>query len=224
MKVNRTEENIKMRPLDHARLCGASLLAVACLTGPAAAAQAAERFTADLSPVNAEALGLSASGIATFAIEDGQLAIEVDADGLAPGIAHIQHTHGFPDGQDATCPTAQADTNGDGFVDLMEAMAAAGTTMVPFHGELPSLAIPSKTYPVANEEGATHYRQTVAVGDLEQALEQKFGAGELALDSRVVLVHGVPADTDLPATVQSLPDVPAQVTLPVACGVIKPAE
>jgi hypothetical protein len=33
----------------------------------------------------------------------------------------------------------------------------------------------------------------------------------------------VPADTDLPDSVQSLGDVPAHVTLPIACGEINTA-
>lgn len=212
-----------MRTYHQIRLLGASLLAVAAVTGPATA-QTSERFVAELAPVNAEVLGLSGSGTATFTIEDGQLAIEVDASGLAPGIVHIQHYHGFPEGQDATCPTAEADINGDGYVDLIETEATAGTTMVPFHEELVSLEIPSETYPVADDKGTTHYEQTVAVDELEQALEEKFGVAELTLDRRVVFVHGVPADTDLAGSVQSLPDVPAHVTLPVACGVIERAE
>jgi hypothetical protein len=42
----------------------------------------------------------------------------------------------------------------------------------------------------------------------------------LDLDRRVVFIHGVPAATALPASVQSLGTVPAQVTLPIACGKI----
>lgn len=212
-----------MRTHQAIRLLSASLLAAAGLIGPAAA-QTAESYVAELAPVNADALGLSGSGTAEFSIDNGQLTITVDAEGLAPGIVHIQHYHGFPDGQDATCPAADADANDDGFVDLLETEATAGTTMVPFHQELLSLKVPSETYPETDAKGATHYENTVAVDELEQALQEKFGVAELVLDRRVVFIHGVPADTELPDTVQSLPDVPAHVTLPVVCGVIEQAE
>jgi hypothetical protein len=35
------------------------------------------------------------------------------------------------------------------------------------------------------------------------------------------MVHGVPERTELPETAQSLPDVPARVTLPIACGILE---
>jgi hypothetical protein len=34
-------------------------------------------------------------------------------------------------------------------------------------------------------------------------------------------VHGVDLSTPLPSTVQSLPGLPAQATLPIACGEIR---
>jgi hypothetical protein len=37
------------------------------------------------------------------------------------------------------------------------------------------------------------------------------------------IVHGVAQDAELPDTVKSLPGVPAQMTLPVACSVIEMA-
>lgn len=148
----------------------------------------------------------------------------VIANGLAPGIMHLQHFHGFPEGKDATCPTPQAGTNGNGFVDLVETEPMAGTTLVPFHANPASLEIASDTYPIANELGTIRYRQTVPVDELERALADQPGMPELALEKRVVLLHGTAADADLPASMASLPDVPAQVTLPIACGIIERAE
>jgi hypothetical protein len=204
------------------RLVGIALLTVG-LAG-AGAAHAAERYVAELHPLNADALGRSASGTAMFDVEDGRLTITVLANGLAPGVMHLQHYHGLPEGKDATCPTPQADTNGDGLIDLVETEPMAGTTMVPFHADPASLEIASDTYPIANEEGTIRYKQAVPVDDLERALADKFGVSGLALEERVVFLHGTAPDTDLPASVQSLPDVPAQVTLPIACGTIERAE
>lgn len=201
-------------------LVGISLLALSGFIGTSAAQ---ERYVAELRPLNAEALGRSAGGTATLHVEDGRLTITVAADGLAPETMHLQHYHGFPEGKDASCPTPQADTNGDGFIDLIETEATAGTTMVPFHDDPASLDIASETYPVATEEGAVRYSQTVAVDELERALEDKFGVSELALERRVVFLHGTAPDADLPESVRSLPGVPAQATLPVACGAIERA-
>jgi hypothetical protein len=190
----------------------------------AAQAQAAERFTAKLAPLNSDKIGTSASGTANLEIEDGKLTISIEAAGLAPGLMHLQHFHGFPDGKAATCPTSQADTNGDGYVDLIETEPMSGTTMVPFHAHPTTLEIPDDTYPASDKTGAAHYRQTVSVAELEKALEKKFKAPVLALTKRVIFLHGVANDAKLPDTVKSLPGAPAQVTLPVACGVIEAAQ
>ena len=113
--------------------------------------------------------------------------------------------------------------NGDGYVDLLETEPAAGTTMVPFHAHPATLEIPSDTYPVADKSGAFHYQKTKSVEKLENGLQEKFKAPGLALAKRVIIVHGVAPDTKLPDTVKSLPGVPAQMTLPVACGAIEAA-
>ncbi len=183
----------------------------------------AEEYTAELRPLNAAALGRSASGTATLNVEGDRLTITLEASGLAPGVMHLQHYHGFPDGTDATCPTPAADTNGDGLVDLLETEPMAGTTMVPFHATPASLEIPSATYPTADAQGAIRYEQAAAVGELEAALRSKFNGAGLELEKRVVFIHGVAPDAELPPSVQSLPGVPAQVTIPVACGTIERA-
>jgi len=81
-----------------------------------------------------------------------------------------------------------------------------------------------RSYPEANAEGAITYQQRVPLEELQRSLAQTHGIENLSLDQRVVYIHGVPPETALPETAQSLPGVPAQVTLPVACGVLEPAD
>ncbi len=188
---------------------------------PVTASNAAEHFVAKLHPLNAGKIGTSASGEARLDITDGTLSIAIDLEGVPPGLMHLQHFHGFPNGNDATCPAAGADSNGDGYIDLIETEPASGTTMVPFHAHPATLEIPNDTYPVADKAGAAHYKQTESVSGLENALKDKFKSPVLALEKRVIYVHGVASGTNLPASVQSLPGVPAQVTLPIACGKIE---
>jgi hypothetical protein len=211
-----------MTRIELARLAGVALL-TAGFAG-AGTAQAAEQYIAELMPLNATTLDRTVSGTARFTVDNGELTITISADGLAPRIMHMQHYHGFPGGDDATCPMPQADTNGDGFIDLIETEPMAGTTMVPLHTDPASLEIASDTYPVADGEGAIRYQQIVSVDELRQALDDKFGVPEPELEKRVVFLHGIPSDADLPESVQSLPGVPAQMTLPVACGVIERLE
>lgn len=42
------------------------------------------------------------------------------SDGNAPNMMHLQHFHGFPDNRNSICPTAAADTNHDGVIDIHE--------------------------------------------------------------------------------------------------------
>jgi hypothetical protein len=80
------------------------------------------------------------------------------------------------------------------------------------------------TYPKAGADGAFKYQKTVSLKDLEAAFAKTFGDKELDLDRRVVFIHGIVPSTKLPASVASLGTIPAQVTLPIACGEIKRAQ
>ncbi len=98
-----------------------ALALAAFLAGlPATPGEAAERYIAKLVPLNAEKIGTSASGTAELQVANGTLTVSIDVKGLTPGLMHLQHFHGFPDGKDATCPTAKEDTNGAGYVDLIQ--------------------------------------------------------------------------------------------------------
>lgn len=188
---------------------------------PAVPGIAAEHYVAKLVPLNADKIGTAASGTADLEIADGKLTVSIDLKGLTPSLMHLQHFHGFPDGKDAACPTAKEDTNGDGYVDLLETEPVAGTTMLPFHAHPATLEIPNDTYPVADKNGVASYRHVDSVDVLEKALKDKFKAPVLDLAKRVIFVHGIPSDAKLPESVKSLPGVPAQITIPVACGKIE---
>lgn len=190
---------------------------------PAAAADkpTGETFVAELHPLNAKVTGTETSGEARFTITGDTLTITVDAKGLPPGIMHLQHFHGLKNGGDATCPTEAADKNGDGVIDLIETEPTSGTTMVPFHDDPVSMEIVRDTYPKASDEGTYHYAKTVSLPDLKAAFAKAFGGQDLDLDRRVVFIHGILPATKLPSSAASLGTIPAQVTLPIACGEIK---
>jgi len=182
------------------------------------AAPAAETYVAKLVPLNAKAAGGEARGEARFAVSGDTLTIEVNAQGLPPGMAHMQHLHGFVDGRNATCPGANADVNHDGVVDLRETEAAAGVTLVPLNGDPATLKIASDTYPVASKDGKIRYTQRVSLKALDAAMAKADHDASVDLGERVLFLHGVPDRTALPRTAASLPGVPAQMTLPIACG------
>jgi hypothetical protein len=113
------------------------------------------------------------------------------------------------------------DANHDGIVDLIETGKTSGTTMVPFITDPASMDVAHGTYPTADANGDYHYHETVSLKALDAAFAKQFPGQKLDLAKRVVYIHGVPDGTKLPSTVASLGPIPAQVTLPIACGRIE---
>ncbi len=115
-------------------------------------------------------------------------------------------------------PVQDADANGDSIVDLIETREYSGVTMIPFHDNPVSMEIKAETYPQADAQGNLNYSAVVSMTELTSAVQEKFGVENFDFSNFVVYVHGVGDETTLPESVESLPDVPAKVTLPVACG------
>jgi hypothetical protein len=201
----------------------AAISAIALTYGAAQSAEA-ETYSARLTPLNSSVAKTETKGQAKFSIEGDKLTITINVEDAPADIPHLQHFHGFKTGdKDAMCPTAEADANEDGVIDLIETEPMAGTTMVPFHDDPVSMKIPSETYPKASKEGTYQYEKTVSLSALKEAFAEAFNGQDLDLDRRVVFVHGVPPENELPSTAASLGDIPAQVTLPIACGQIEKA-
>lgn len=178
-------------------------------------------YEADISALNADITGSKTNGKARFVIEDNKMKIRIEIKNAPPGIEHWQHFHGFADGTDAKCPTKTEDKNDDGIIDLIETEAVSGTTMVPFNDLPADMEIPTDTYPVADEDGNYIYEKEVSINDLSKAFAEAFDGSEIHLEKRVLYIHGVPEDTQIPKSVESLGPIPAHTTLPIACGKIK---
>jgi hypothetical protein len=164
---------------------------------------------------------VSPSGEVRFLVHGDSLTIRAHLRNVAPDIEHWQHFHGKPDGSQSRCPTASADTSGDGLVDILETEPAAGTTMVPFNADPVGMDIPTHTYPRATSRGTYDYEKTVSLAALQAAFGQHYDGHPIDLARRVAMVHGVPESITLPRTVASLGPIPARTTFPIACGAIE---
>jgi hypothetical protein len=198
-------------------------LALAPLGSAIAASPSHAVYVAHLQPMNTAAAHASTTGEARFAVDGDKLTIDIRVHGAPPDTVHWQHFHGFKDGQAATCASMAEDANHDGIVDLIETGKTSGTTMVPFITDPASMDVAHGTYPTADVRGDYHYHETVSLKALDAAFAKQFPGQKLDLAKRVVYIHGVPASTKLPSTVASLGPIPAQVTLPIACGRIERA-
>lgn len=204
-----------------AALAGALALSTAAVGAEAGHARLRAVYIAHLAPMNVAVVGGKTTGEARFEIRGVDLVIDIKVRGAPPDITHWQHFHGFKDGRAATCPDPSADKNGDGIVDLIETEPASGTTMVPFDDAPAKMDVAHGIYPKASADGSYTYHEVVPLKDLRASFAKAFGTRRIALDKRVVYIHGVPADTRLPTTVASLGPIPAHVTLPIACGRIE---
>lgn len=177
-------------------------------------------YVARLQPMNASVTGRQTSGRVRLTVNGDTLTVKIKVRNATPGIVHWQHFHGFKNGNPAHCPSASADGNGDGIVDLIETHSVSGVTMVPFDDQPAAMDVAHGTYPTASDKGKYTYREKVPLKKLESAFSKKFNGQQLDLDRRVVYIHGVPDSANLPSSVQSLGPIPAHVTLPIACGEI----
>jgi len=179
-------------------------------------------FKAHLTAVNADKIGSSPVGDATFKVEGDKLVVHIKMAHTPPGIIHWEHFHGYPDGKNATCVAPKDDANGDGYIDLIETGAVSGTTMVPFNDAPHEMNIPTDTYPRADKHGNYEYTKVVPLSALEKKFGEVFKGGKIDLDKRVLYVHGVPENTKLPATVAGeVASYTTNTTLPIACGKIE---
>lgn len=124
----------------------------------------------DLRPLN----GSGASGMATLRLsaDERTLTVMIEARGLEPGGAHISHIHGLSENGEAvnsSCPTSAQDTDGDGFVELLEGLATYGPILVDFSDVDP------------DADGVVRLRKTIQLSGNEMALP---------LNLRHIVIHG----------------------------------
>lgn len=123
------------------------------------------------------------------------------------------------------CPTMTDDTNGDGYIDALESQNVTGKALIPFDGDLSTQDAGATEYPVDSYQYVESAAFSTMLADLiakdpnpEDSVTKLTAANELSFEGKVVVVHGVPAETVLPPTVQSIDGLAPQATLPIACG------
>lgn len=174
-----------------------------------------EKYVAELLPLNAgehyvdsESFTIpTAGGKAVIKVKGDDITVKVDVHGVTPSTLHPQHIHAGP-----SCPDASADVNGDGFVDVIEGIPDYGPILISLDSDLNNFDS-SLDFPVADAHGKYSYSEEASKSHLEAELMEA-----LKLGDRHVVIHGINPDSPLPDSVQSLPGLPAQATLPVACG------
>jgi hypothetical protein len=171
--------------------------------------------------------GQQTSGDVKISIEGDVIKVEMTISGVAPRITHLQYVY-FGE----RCPTyASDDSNNDGYVDIIEGIDVFGPILIPLDDSLSTQAV--GTYPIADASGRYVYTAQGSVSALLADLhspdpDPSDSVGKLdprdglSLQNRVIVIHGVASSTFLPSTVDSLPGLSPQITLPVGCAEIAP--
>lgn len=160
-----------------------------------------ETFTAPLTALNNSGV----SGEATVTVEGDQFTVSVDAQGPEAGNVHAQHIHGFASDA-SSCPTAEADTSGDGRISVGEGAPAYGGILVPLDGSLDEAEGLGDLETFPTGDGSYSYNMSITTGNLAVNDDKSFD--DLTLDSHAIVVHGKTVEGEYKAT------------RPIACGTL----
>lgn len=178
------------------------------IPGAAFADHGGSVYTANLSELN----GSGAGGTVTVELNDdaSQATITMNSTGLAAGLPHAQHIHGELTTANQ-CPTADADSDGDGVVTVAEGIPSYGGIQVSLTTSGDTSAdsgLAVERYPVGSES----YSRTIDIS------EDVSGA----LADLHVVVHGVDengnGEYDGEARSSLDDSLPREATLPASCG------
>ena len=211
--------------------------AAAATTGAASAAHV-DYFRADLAPLNDSGV----SGIVGFAYDDQAGTLQVDArvSGLTPNRPHPFHIHGLgtdaPAGAgdpltlgepvDSVTPQPSADSDGDGFIEVVEGLPAYGNILLPLQLEGGQGGFAS-----ADANGVYDFSEVFdlsAGGVLEDPLNPDLVIEPeflFPLDFREVVIHGIELEAGQGIDSGRMPEgadgtAGYKPTLPVAAGEI----
>ncbi len=204
-----------------------TIVAVAATVGLAGVASAGHdtnpspkvaTYSYDLNPVQADSVANSQADGSTRVkqLPNGKVQVTVEASGLAPNVPHAMHLHGVVEGTDNGCPGPSADTDGDGFVSVLEGVPFYGgilTSLTSTGDTSPDSALALTRFATADADGNLYYQRNIRV-----SADAYAEAGTVQ-----VVVHGIDINGngayDFEAGPSSLGDAfPLEGTIPVLCG------
>lgn len=158
------------------------VLAACAQEDPSTVSRPPESVTATFVALN----GSDVTGTVELKQDGSKVRIQIDANGLEAAM-HPSHIHGFPEGGEARCPTAAADADANGLIEVNEAESVYGPVLIPLPGS-----------PQVGTDKIFKLDETVSI-DLDEI-------GPLS--ARVIVIHGKTADptkSGQPTYVSSLP-------------------
>jgi hypothetical protein len=209
-----------------------TVCAVMAATAPAAAAHGNHAPAGDTSAGEpgsysielGELNGSGSSGVAVLTLaEDGSLTVNIEAQGMVPGQPHAQHIHGDSSlDRDFTCPTQDADVDGDGIVNTLEGIPSYGEIHIALTTKgdaTPASGLAVDRFPVAGADGSLSYERMFKATELPDGTAT-------AVRNLHVVTHGIDVngngEYDMAAGTSELdPALPQEATAPASCGIIE---
>ncbi|MFL5785231.1 MAG: hypothetical protein ACJ76H_11510 [Bacteriovoracaceae bacterium] len=142
------------------------------------------------------------------------LTISVSATKLAPKRSIYQRIYY------GECPSIADDRNGDGIVDIQEALPKLGHLLISLDTDINSESDSHSVFPVSSFLGKYSYSAKGNRATVLSDIEHLFDVRKIDLESAVVLLQGLPTYQKFPNSVESSDSLPASETLPIACGTI----
>jgi hypothetical protein len=189
---------------------------------PAGDSSAAEpgSYSIELAELN----GSGSSGVAVLTLaDDGSLTVNIEAQGMVPGQPHAQHVHGDSGlERDFTCPTQDADVDGDGIINTVEGVPSYGEIHIALTTEgdaTPASGLAVDRFPMAGSDGTVSYERTFKATELPDGTAT-------AVRNLHVVTHGIDVngngEYDMAAGPSELdPTLPQEATAPASCGIIE---
>lgn len=185
------------------------------------------RYIAKFTTLNSHVVG-TIPGSAQFMREDGRISAFVRLFAGSPSIAHFQNVH-----MGNRCPTMSDDTNGDGYLDIQEALKVVGPVVVPLDWDIGSQLSANRSWPRAFPNGSYEYTKVTSFDRFWDDLKSedrntndnivKLAADEgLAITGKVVMIQGVEEIKNLPDSVAGYDRWKNFQTLPIVCGIYRP--
>lgn len=180
-------------------------------------------YKAFLRPLNPTSHGFIPYGNAEFKLKGDVFTARTYLDDDAP-VAHMQSIH-----LGSRCPTPSDDLNGDGLIDIQEAIQVVGPVIVPLDLDLSSQKAGLAIYPKGS---SFTYEENTSFSGMMKDLNSPDETSDdfiaklmpnqgFSILGKVVLIHGTQASSKIPATVATSMNLPSNQTIPVVCGVIQ---
>lgn len=161
-----------------------TVIAASAALTTAASADHLTYYTVDIQPLNGS--NVTGNAVLTVDSDANTLTVNVSAFNLEPNQDHLMHIHGLFDmggaATDSTTPTLANDTDGDGYVEVLEGLTSYGDILLP---------LATQTAP----DGSFNYVETFDLGDdslfFSPVSGNDYAASDIfPLNFRELVIHG----------------------------------